>query len=452
MKNISAKIRLTLFTTFLMLLMAGVLIAFMFTVSDDIVSSSSIAQLTEVVDDNSDELEFDDGELDVGDVDFFKKGVYILLYSTEGEYIAGDFSEDGIAAQPFSDKETNEFTVDGKLYYIYDRLVPVEDSRSLVWMRGVIAVDEAISATNDVLKIALFSLPIFVLFGAIGCYFIAKITFRPIDKIVKTAEEISESENLALRIDLQGGSPEIRKLSETFNKMFERLESAFEAEKQFTSDVSHELRTPTAVILAQCEYAIGDNITLEDKEDALETVQRQALKMSNLISDLLSLIRLDRGTQKTELLQTDLSELVREICEEQELIAPPGLKMTYDISPNISGAFDSAMINRLLTNLISNSFCYKNESGNANAHVSLTETTAEIVLSVKDDGIGIAKEHQEKIWHRFYQVDSSRTASQYGSMGLGLSMVAQIAKLHNAKIELKSELNSGSLFTVKFPK
>ncbi len=450
MRKVSAKIRLTLFTTFLMLLMAGVLIAMMFAVSDDIVSASSIAQLSEVVDDNSDELEFDDGELDVDDVDFFKKGVYILLYSNEGQYIAGEFPEEDIATQPFIDKEISEFTADGTLYYIYDSLVPVEDSRSLVWIRGVIAVDEVASATKNILQMALVSLPVFILFGAIGCYFIAKSTFRPVDKIVKIAEQISESENLSLRIALQNASPEIRKLSDTFDNMFERLENAFEAEKQFTSDVSHELRTPTAVILAQCEYAIGKNISQEDKEDALETVQRQALKMSSLISNLLNLIRMDRGTQKAQLQQINLSDIVREVCEEQNLIAPSDLKMTYDIIPNISGSFDPAMISRLLENLISNSFRYRKENGNT--HIKLDETATEIILSVKDDGIGIAKEHREKIWNRFYQVDSSRTTSQHGSMGLGLSMVAQIAKLHHAKTLLESEPDIGSLFTVIFQK
>ncbi len=452
MKNISAKIRLTLFTTFLMLLMASVLIGLMFSLSDDIVMANSMAELTEVVDDNTKELEFDDGKLDTDDIDFFKKGVYTLLYSQDGEHIAGDFPHVSISSQPFRDKETTEFTLDGTLYYIYDRLAPVEDSRSLVWVRGVIAVDELASATNSILQTALFSLPFFVIFGAIGCYFIAKSTFKPIDKITKTAEEISTSENLALRINLQQASPEIRKLSNTFDKMFERLESVFEAEKQFTSDVSHELRTPTAVILAQCEYAMGEEITIEEKEEALETVQRQANKMAKLISELLNLIRMNRGSKPAEFKQINISSLVSGVCKEHKIIAPEDVKMTCDIAANISGDFDEAMITRLLENLISNSITYKKENSNAHVHVTLAETATEIVLSVKDDGVGIAKEHREKIWQRFYQVDSSRTASQYGNMGLGLSMVAQIAKLHNAKIELESELNSGSLFTVKFSK
>ncbi len=450
MRKVSAKIRLTLFTTFLMLLMASVLIAFMFLLADDIVMTNSMTQLMEVVDDNSKEMEFDDGELDLDDVDFFKEGVYTLLYSQNGEYIYGEFPEDIVTTQPFQDKETSEFTFDGTLYYIYDRLSPVEDSRSLIWVRGILAVDEVVSTTNTILQIALFALPLFVLLGAIGCYFIAKHTFRPIDKIIKTAEEISKSDNLALRINLQSGSPEMHKLSDTFNTLFKHLESTFEAEKQFTSDVSHELRTPTAVILAQCEYALGDNIPPEDKEDALETVQRQAYKMSQLISDLLNLIRLDRGVEKPELSYINLSKLVSDVCKEQSLLAPHDIKLTYTIEPNIQGIFNQEMIARLLTNLISNAFTYRNINGHV--EIVLIETNTEIILSIKDDGIGIAKEHQDKIWHRFYQVDSSRTAGQNGSMGLGLSMVAQIAKLHHAKIELKSEINKGSLFIVKFPK
>ncbi len=383
-------------------------------------------------------------------MDLFKNGVYTLLYSQEGEHIAGNFPEEGIASYPLRDKQTTEFTVDGTLYYIYDRLSSVEDSNSLVWMRGVIAVDQVASTTSNILQMALFSLPIFIVLAAMGSYMVAKRTFRPMDKIAKTAEEICESENLALRIDLKNASPEMRKLADTFDKMFERLEGAFEAEKQFTSDVSHELRTPTAVILAQCEYAIGEKITLEDKEDALETVQRQAHKMSTLITDLLNLIRLDRGVEKANFKNINLSELVSNVCEEHELIAPQDLKMVYSIAPNISGAFDEAMITRLLTNLISNAFRYRNENGRVD--IALYETASGIVLSVKDDGIGISKEHQSKIWNRFYQVDSARTSRQSGSMGLGLAIVAQIAKLHHARIDVESEEGKGSTFTVKFPK
>ncbi len=448
MKKVSAKLKLTLWTTALMIIVAGVLMGVMFALVENIVISNSKTQLSKVVDRNADELEFDDGKLDVDDIDFFKDGVYTLLYTQDGERIAGSLPEEFIVEPPLNNKQLSEATVDGTLYYTYDMLSPVEDHHQPMWVRGVIAVDAVANATNNILLIALFSLPLIVLLGAFGSYFVAKKTFKPIDKIIKTTEEISE--DLSLRINLKNESSEIQKLADTFDAMFERLEKSFETEKQFTSDVSHELRTPTAVILAQCEYALSKNGTLEDKNEALETVQRQAGKMSKIITDLLNLTRLDIGIEKAEFKNIDLSKLVQEICYEQNLIAPVGIVLSHNISPNIKGRFDQAMLTRLLVNLISNSFRYRKENGIV--LVTLSEDASEIILSVKDDGIGIEKEHIDKIWQRFYQVETSRTSNQEGSMGLGLTMVKQIAQLHLATIDLESEPGAGSLFTVKFPK
>ncbi len=450
MKKASTKLKLTLWTTTLLLIMAVSLMSLMFVVSENIVLSNSITQLSKVVSNNASELEFEDGKLDSDDIDFFKESVYTLIYTQDGELVAGSFPEKFIEEIPFNDKQTNEVTVEGVLYYVYDILSPVEDYRYPMWVRGIIAVDSVANATNNILKTALFSLPLIILLGAIGSYFVAKRTFKPIDKIVNTAEEISINEDLSLRIDLINESPEIQKLADVFDNMFVRLEKSFEAEKQFTSDVSHELRTPTAVILAQCEYALGENISPEDKQDAFETIRRQAGKMSQLIADLLNLTRLDSGIEKAEFKRIDLSSLVKEICTEQKLIAPVGVELKYNIIPDIKGSFDINMFTRLLSNLIGNAFRYRKQNGSV--EVSLYENDKEIILSVQDNGIGISQEHHEKIWQRFYQVDTSRNSLKHGNMGLGLAMVKQIAQLHNGKVELHSELGEGSLFTIKFLK
>ncbi len=450
MKRVSAKVKLTVWSTLLMTIMASILMGLMFYLSDDIITSNTTKKLIDVVEDNIDELEFDDGRLELDEIDLFNENIYTLVYTQDGDFLAGNFPEEFVTRQPLTNGELIEVTYDDTAYNIYDRLVNVEGNKSPVWVRGIVAIDDVANATSIILQVALISLPIFVILGAIGCYYIAKRTFRPIDKIVETAEEICKSEDLSLRINLEKGSSELHKLSTTFDNMFQHLENSFETERQFTSDVSHELRTPTAVILAQCEYAIDKNISTEDKNDALETVQRQALKMSSLISDLLNITRIDRGIEKVQFSTINLSQLTNEICEEHKLLKPNGITLTHTISPNIFANFDEAMITRLLSNLISNAFRYSNEPGNV--EVALTENNDEIILSVKDDGIGISKENQDKIWKRFYQVDSSRTESQYGSMGLGLAMVEQIAKLHNGKTNVESELGKGSTFTVIFKK
>ncbi|MFI3256972.1 MAG: HAMP domain-containing sensor histidine kinase [Spirochaetales bacterium] len=450
MKRLSAKLKLTLWCSLLMLLLAGIVMALILSFWDNIITTNSKSSLMKVVNENGSELEFDKRELEIDDVDFFKDGVYTILYSENGERIAGNLPATFDAEPPLLNKTITEITENNTKYYLYDWLAPVENSDKPIWVRGVISIDESAGAINSILQAVLFFLPFFVIFATVGCYFIAKHTFRPIDKIIKTAEKISCDENLSLRINLKKGSKEIYKLARTFDKMFKRLETAFESEKQFSQNVSHELRTPTAVILAHCEYALNSNASIEDKQEALEVVQKQAMKMSKLISDLLGLIRLERGIEKPEFIPIDLSELVTIVCEEKAVIALNNITLDQTIMPNIMLNANQTMMIRLVTNLVSNAFRYGKENGTVK--VSLTENDHEIILTVEDDGIGIAPEHKEKIWQRFYQIDSARTAEKSESMGLGLSMVRQIAKIHNAKINLVSEVNKGSCFTVQFPK
>ncbi len=449
MKKKSAKLKLTLWTSLLMTAMAVIIIALLFSLSGTIAESNSKKQLMDVVQNNIQELEYDDGELEYDDIDFFKNGVYTLLYTEDGKLIQGNFPEDYSRGVTLSDKETTEITIDGTPYYIYDILSPVDGGKYSVWVRGVTAA-EVSGTTNSILQIALFSLPIFIVLGTIGCYIIAKLTFRPIDKIVKTADDISSSEDLTLRINLENSSEEIYKLASTFDNMLDRIEGAFEAEKQFSQNVSHELRTPTAVILAQCEYALGDKACNEDKQEALQVVNKQATRMSRLISELLSLIRLERGIEKPEFATIDLSELVNIVCDEQSIVAQSNITLNQNIADNIKITANQTMIIRLISNLLSNAYRYGKEHGNIN--VVLSENATEIILSVQDDGIGIADEHIDKIWQRFYQVDNARTGDRSGSMGLGLSMVLEIAKIHKAKVTVNSEIQKGSIFTIIFSK
>ncbi len=450
MKNLSAKVKLAAWSSLFMMLMAGIVMGLMLSFSEYIVSTGSKSVLTEVVEDNADELEFEDNVLEIDDVDFFKNSVYTLLYTEEGKRFAGDLPEEFSEEPPLKDKAISDIIIQETPYAIYDRLIFVEDYSKPVWIRGVIAIDEVASALSGILQISFFSLPIFILLATIACYLIAKRTFRPIDKIIDTAEKISNSESLSLRINLKNSDPEIQKLSNTFDKMLSRLESSFEAEKQFSQNVSHELRTPTAVILAQCEYSLDESADDADRQEALKVIQKQALKTSKLISDLLSLMRLERDIEKPEFVKLDLSELVRLICEEQSVISPQNINFIYNIAPNIQLKANQTMLIRLITNLLSNAFRYNKENGLVT--VDLTENSKEITISIEDKGVGIAPEHKDKIWQRFYQVDTARSSDKDSSMGLGLSMVKQIAKIHHAEITVTSELGVGSCFKVKFLK
>ena len=226
--------------------------------------------------------------------------------------------------------------------------------------------------------------------------------------------------------------------------MISRLEGSFEAEKQFASDASHELRTPTAVIVAQCSYLDKYADSTEDYKEGVEVIKRQADRMSVMIDRLLDITRLDFGTKKLEKTDTDLSELLQTLCEEQDN-GERGISLSTDIAQDIHADIDPYLFSRVINNLLENARRYGKENGHIRA--SLKKEKNRILLSVEDDGIGIASEEQEKIWRRFYQVDPSRESGS--GLGLGLYMVKQIVELHGGSINVESEPGKGSRFTVE---
>lgn len=224
------------------------------------------------------------------------------------------------------------------------------------------------------------------------------------------------------------------------------MERSFESEKQFTSDASHELRTPITVILAQCKEAKQNYTSNEQYKDAIDVIDRQANKMSALISQLLQMTRIEQGTQVATFEMQNLSELVTIICSEQPDM-PENMQMYTDVQPDIIAEFDVVLISRLLQNLINNAIRYGKENGYIK--VRLYKQLKTIYLEVEDNGIGIPEDKIENIWKRFYQVDTSRTNKN--GTGLGLTMVRQIAHMHNGSINVKSILGEGSCFIFTFP-
>ncbi|MCD8088270.1 MAG: ATP-binding protein [Oscillospiraceae bacterium] len=313
-----------------------------------------------------------------------------------------------------------------------------------VWLMGLLSAD-TVSTVGPMMFIAL---PLLVLLAALGGWIMATKALDPIREIDASAREISGGEDLSRRVDVGRGQDEIHKLAETINGMLDRLERSFQAERQFTSDASHELRTPTAVILAECELA---EKTAEEREDFLQSlsvIERQGRKMSALISTLLAYTRREQGTEKLQIERMNLSELTEAICQEQPRVNRQDITLETNIQPDIFVRADSGLIMSLIQNLVTNAYKY----GRAGGHiwVTLTAEDGAAYLSVKDDGIGISRENQEKIWNRFYQADPARE-NQDGSLGLGLSMAQQIARLHGGRIDLSSQEGKGSEFVFCMP-
>lgn len=445
----SLKLKIALYNTLLVGIIVALVLAFMMSNSDFAIESTTKNQLMNTVHENAEEVEWDDGELELDDIKFYSNHITTLVYSHDGYLLEGYISNLEDFIQPLLDGEVTNVDIDGVNYLIYDYFVS-SNRYDGVYIRGIVSSVEAFDIVRLLFSITVIALPVFILLAGIGSYIISKKSMKPLDKIVDTAHEISNGDELSRRIDLGVGNDEIHNLANTFDDMFAKLEQAFLSEKQFSSDVSHELRTPIAVILAECECNLKDEICEQDRIEALKTIQSQGKKMQHLITALLNLIRLDNGVYKMNIEAVDISELIAIVCEEQETLLPSDRKLITDLQEQLICNIDYSMIIRVISNLIDNGIKYGKNNGFVK--ISLKDQGETVLVTVEDNGIGIQNEHLEKIFNRFYQVDTARTSDTSNSMGLGLSMVAQIIKLHNGTINVESEKNVGSKFFITLPK
>ena len=234
-------------------------------------------------------------------------------------------------------------------------------------------------------------------------------------------------------------------LSVTLNKMLDKIENLIIQEKQFTSDASHELRTPISVILAQGEYLL--DIAKDDKEKELaQTIVDKSKQVSKLVSRLLLLARIDQHRQKFNKEKVALGVLVDIAVESmKDLASQKEILLLSNVAEGTIVNADESLLLSAITNLISNGIKYGKKAGYVVVSASRIGDKTEIIVA--DNGVGISKEHIDKIWTRFYRVDDVRN-DEYGSSGLGLSMVKSIIELHGGEITVKSNPGRGTEFTI----
>lgn len=422
--------------------------------------------LAEVIEDNVDEIEFypdylsldmdDDydlyleyrgGYLEIDD-DFIRtvNGVNSSIYEQNGNMLYGE--------NPVF-RETEELSfVNGKVrtvktqagkYYVYDRFLDMKGTEDL-WLRGTVSAESGMAQIRIVSRLSLLILPLLVAAAVGGGYLFAKRALEPLRNMSESAESIRAGHDLTKRIEIGEGNDELHSLADNFNAMLERLEKSFQAEQQLTGDVSHELRTPVSVIMSQCEFTLEEPRSTEEYEDALRLILRQSRKMSSMIGDMLFFARLERRDDGADLTETDISAVVRSVCEDMALIREREIELQNEIEDGIFAPADAELLSRLTVNLISNAYRYGRDGGNI--LVTLKRDGENAMLSVRDDGIGIAPEELEKIWNRFYRADASR--SKKGT-GLGLNFVREIARIHGGTATVESTPGEGSTFTVTLP-
>ncbi|MFR8530654.1 MAG: HAMP domain-containing protein [Anaeromassilibacillus sp.] len=250
MRRLSIQLKVTLWFTLLMVLLVSIVLVFLFSLGAQSALEGTKSQMMDMVAAGWHEIGSDDGAIEIDDdLEYFKDGIYLSIYDAGGVPLYGAVPRDFDNSAVFAPNDLRTIPSGGKSWYVYDEQKQVY-GYGTVWIRSVAEADQIDSTISTLFRFALIILPFFVLFAAVGGYLITRRAFRPVRRIIQTAKEIGEGDDLSRRIALGEGRDEIYTLAAEFDRMFARLEKAFETEKQFTSDASHELRTPTTVIIS----------------------------------------------------------------------------------------------------------------------------------------------------------------------------------------------------------
>jgi len=316
-------------------------------------------------------------------------------------------------------------------------------------IRVAAPLNGTVATLRHVRELLLWATPGVLLIASLGGYWISRRALQPVDAITRAARSIG-IENLSQRLEVPTTGDELTRLSETWNGMLERLESAVRRLSQFTADASHELRTPITLIRATAELTLRRERPAETYREALRQIIDGSDRTARLIEDLLLLARADAGLPALPLDRVELTPLVRDVCEQGQILAQ---KRQLEISteapehPVFVDANDPAL-RRLLLLLVDNALKYTPAGGRITLTVALDSSGP--TVTVRDTGIGIPDTALPHVFERFYRVDESRNRDA-GGAGLGLSIAHWIAERHHARLEAESVVGRGSAFRVRFP-
>ena len=431
--NIPITARVTLWYSFFIIVIVAALIAISAVVADEVfedVSQKKLAKSVTKIANNMDEFEpYDDG-------------IFFIKYNAKGDVVGGLAPKHFQISLKMNSGAVRLYENGENRFYYYD----IAAKGKNVWVRGVINAEKFFKKEGLFLLALGVFVPVLFLFVLYGGYKTIKNAMKPVATMSKTALEIGKSLDFSKRIDLPAGKDELHALASVFNQMLDSLEKVYQSEKQLTSDVSHELRTPLSVIMAESDYAASYAQNLDEAKESLEVISRQSRKITSLIDQILELSRLEAG-RNLELKDINLSSILQNLASDYEKLASArGLKFSCVVAPDVQILGNELMISRLVDNFLSNALKFASSKTSLNLSVSKTQ----VLLSVKDDGAGISQKDSELIWNKFYQADSSRNKSLNTGSGLGLAIAANIAKIHGAKLGVKSEAGVGSEFWAEF--
>jgi len=276
----------------------------------------------------------------------------------------------------------------------------------------------------------------------------AQTALRPLGQVTETALQITRADDLSRRIPLTSPrTGEVGQMILAFNDTLERLENLFETQRRFLADVSHELRTPLT--------AIRGNVDLirrmgEPDAESLEAITSEVDRMTRMVQDLLLLAQAESGKLPMAREIVELDTLLLEVYKQGRILAQDRLEVRLGREDQARMVGDRDRLKQMLLNLVGNAIAYTPSGGQVTLGLTCVSDYARVTVS--DTGPGIPQEELPHIFERFYRIDKSRRRLEGGGAGLGLSIAYWIARSHQGRIEVASEVGKGTTFSVWLPR
>jgi heavy metal sensor kinase len=265
-----------------------------------------------------------------------------------------------------------------------------------------------------------------------GAWAVSNQALAPVRRLSRAIEGVS-ARGLNQRVPEETRDPELRQLTQQFNAMMARLEGSFTQAVRFSADAAHELKTPLSILQGHLEEALRKEPAGSDRQETYSKLLEEVQRLKTIVGKLLLLARADAGQLTPSTAPVNLSQAIEETCEDTRILAP-SLDISAEIEPNVRIDADEALLRQVLQNLCSNAIKYNVKAGKIRFRLRRKSDSA--VFTVWNMGKVIPQSDQERIFDRFYRVDTSR-ARKVGGAGLGLSLAREIARAHGGDLTLE---------------
>ena len=375
--------------------------------------------------------------------------VFVEFYDNNKQLIDKSPNLKNSNVELLENSKNNKFS-DTKLNGIPIRQIqtPIINKEKVVGYLVVAMSLEDFEIVQILKNILLISYPLILILLFLIARFFAGRSIKPVRTIIETSSQITK-DNLQTRIPLPQNKDELYVLSENINNLLNRIESAIDREKQFTSDASHELRTPLAVIKGTMEVLIRKPRNQQEYEEKIQFCISEVDRLNHMVDQLLLLARFENQKQNVKQESIYLNALILDnLTRFSDKTESKKLKIKADFTDDYYIQSDNYLVSIIFSNLISNAIKYSYDNGEI--VLQLEKTSTEIIFTVSDNGIGISEQDLNKIFNSFYRSDVSNHPEIKGT-GLGLSIVKRLCDLLKLEIAVESNLNKGTKFVLNFP-